>query len=497
MKIKSLYIKKYKILKEFDINFDEGINTHVIIGKNGSGKTTLFEAIIHIFLGPTIASYKKVLSNYYLENKLEFTIEYECNKANVRFSNIDGLSFVVEGNDILTNENLFSFREFVDDASLEPKGIAKYLPDHIVTYYSGESKRVTSLFKDELSKASKYLQQGKNIPLRQFININTNDIQNVLLSLLPFNNSNEILQLDQIHTFDVHFKKPIWFTGARKRFNKLEKENSEEAIKQYNQSFYYAEGDIGRFLETLREVAYTGDFDHETDNDELQISSLYVKNEDYRMLTSNLSFKKNSTPLDLFKFFDHTGHSDLIDKIVLNIKEENESKLIEFENLSEGEHQIRLITGLKELFKNTETLFLFDEPDTYLHPEWQIKLMEELAKPTETNIIATTHSTVALTAIHSNYISRMVDGDIKTIDHYKTFAADIEVVLNNIQNVVNPILKFLEPNINEIRTSISNKDFEKAYLLIDKLEEENNIDPISSLISDLKMEVKKKKIFGR
>lgn len=43
MKIKSLYVNKYKALKEFKINFNENVN--VIIGVNGTGKTSILELI--------------------------------------------------------------------------------------------------------------------------------------------------------------------------------------------------------------------------------------------------------------------------------------------------------------------------------------------------------------------------------------------------------------------------------------------------------------------
>ena len=48
MKIKSLSIKKDKILKNIFINFTNNgniLNTVVIAGSNGSGKTTLLENI--------------------------------------------------------------------------------------------------------------------------------------------------------------------------------------------------------------------------------------------------------------------------------------------------------------------------------------------------------------------------------------------------------------------------------------------------------------------
>ncbi|MGV8983895.1 AAA family ATPase [Clostridium sp.] len=48
MKIKSLYVNKYKALKEFRINFNEDVS--VIIGENGTGKTSILELIYNTFI---------------------------------------------------------------------------------------------------------------------------------------------------------------------------------------------------------------------------------------------------------------------------------------------------------------------------------------------------------------------------------------------------------------------------------------------------------------
>lgn len=43
MKIKSLYVEKLKGLRDFNIDFNEGVT--VLIGENGTGKTTILETI--------------------------------------------------------------------------------------------------------------------------------------------------------------------------------------------------------------------------------------------------------------------------------------------------------------------------------------------------------------------------------------------------------------------------------------------------------------------
>ncbi|PJB58246.1 MAG: hypothetical protein CO098_09675, partial [Bacteroidetes bacterium CG_4_9_14_3_um_filter_41_19] len=50
MQLKRLYIKEYKILKDFTIEFPYDFNKYisVFIGANGSGKSTILEALADI-----------------------------------------------------------------------------------------------------------------------------------------------------------------------------------------------------------------------------------------------------------------------------------------------------------------------------------------------------------------------------------------------------------------------------------------------------------------
>ncbi|MGE3593060.1 MAG: AAA family ATPase [Arcobacter sp.] len=49
MRLKYVFIKEYKNLKDFDITFDGSSFIDVFVGKNGSGKSNFFEALIKIF----------------------------------------------------------------------------------------------------------------------------------------------------------------------------------------------------------------------------------------------------------------------------------------------------------------------------------------------------------------------------------------------------------------------------------------------------------------
>ena len=49
MKLDKLWIKDFKNLKDFTIDFDEEQKTTVLIGHNGTGKSNLIEALVIIF----------------------------------------------------------------------------------------------------------------------------------------------------------------------------------------------------------------------------------------------------------------------------------------------------------------------------------------------------------------------------------------------------------------------------------------------------------------
>lgn len=68
--------------------------------------------------------------------------------------------------------------------------------------------------------------------------------------------------------------------------------------------------------------------------------------------------------------------------------------------LSDGEHQLLHSLGLCLLFRNTNSLFLLDEPETHFNPSWRAKFISRLRQclPDETNskvgqeMLITTHS---------------------------------------------------------------------------------------------------------
>ncbi len=476
MRIKSLYIKKYKILEDFLIDFESGTNVNVVIGKNGAGKTTLFEAIIYIFREISFASSEKTLWDRYDAIELQFDIKYNCKNSDIEFRALESkrkgpeIYFKVDGNKFqLSKANLSPPKGEEDDFTLRP--IFSYLPDHIVTYYSGESKRVTSLFEKHKSIAYTKLQAGKDIPLRELINIDTTSISQVLLSLLQNIETakegeiSQVLLEDEIVYGQIKFKQPWWYATAKKNYEKLAAINSEDALNQFNPEIYFAEGEVGQFVDDLTKFSqkeYEGEF----------IASLNFKAEDIGFMSSEQRLEIE-TSLDFFKMLDHTFQADLIEELTLQIHLKESGITIDLAGLSEGEHQIKLVLGLFEIFKEKETLFLFDEPDTYLHPEWQTLLMENFVKITSSQVFLTTHSTIALNRIGKEGNSQIYILDkgelLQLPQHIKSFGASPDAILRAFQRVEDKLPPNFKTKLQDAQKLINAGNFKEARSILTAL----------------------------
>ena len=71
MKLKSLWIKDYKNLKDFHLDFEQGNNLSILIGNNGSGKSNVLEAISGIFAEAYRGVANVLDSDYFLDYELD------------------------------------------------------------------------------------------------------------------------------------------------------------------------------------------------------------------------------------------------------------------------------------------------------------------------------------------------------------------------------------------------------------------------------------------
>lgn len=95
----------------------------------------------------------------------------------------------------------------------------------------------------------------------------------------------------------------------------------------------------------------------------------------------------------------------------LELADEN-GHCVNFDDFSDGEAQLIQILAAARIFRDEETLFLFDEPETHLNPSWRTYFHQHLAQANQVGDIWT-NSTQTLLSTHSPFmISSLKKSDV-------------------------------------------------------------------------------------
>lgn len=371
MRLKSVYISEYKNLKDFTINFEQDNFIDIFVGRNGSGKSNFFEAVILIF---------KHLYEYNSGNKkkiFNYSIAYELKGHNYSFE-------WTENNNRLNRSH-------------RSKNLNEVLPDNIVIYYSGHNNVVSNVVSNYLSRFKRRLNKAEadlhftDTVLRQFIGISPDYKKLIiaLLLLLPESNLTRtkvcsMLNITtQVDAIDIKLKKPF-------------KHISTSEFEEFNPKTYFwgIGGIVREFVEKLTNCV-RGEFRHE---------DLYDKNsKKYRLEIDYKLYNKYFYGVELesqFKLFDALKTFGILNKIDIKVSFENGDNASTL-NFSDGQFQTVYILALLEIFKNSNCLILLDEPDSFLHPEWQYDFIKQTLvinhKISTTNhVLLSSHSAVTL-----------------------------------------------------------------------------------------------------
>lgn len=381
MKIKYLWIQKYKNLTDFqfDLNKTQG-NIITIIGENGSGKSNLFEIIIEIFY--------KLKNNLIDEIETDFSLLYEIenkeyliSKGKYKFR--DNKFYGPHANFHILRENKYDVRDFEE----------VMFPDQIISYYSGMSMRLKTYFMKESEEVREKLMN--NIELKKnFLYIENKHLKGLffqLLSIAPYNSNikNFIegdLKFSNFSKIEVSFKNSNKWQDKKHPYFSIE----------------------GKVLEFFKAIENTGQMINKLDLTPLFKGEKVIEEKNY--ILNNIAFENlnyNYNHLNYFEIIDIALLQDLIDIKIYFRKDEKE---LELDMLSEGQKQEIMIFGLSILNQNKEILYLLDEPDTYLHPKWQQDLIIHLKKlGNENQIIITTHSPFSVINTEKNCSFKIKD----------------------------------------------------------------------------------------
>ena len=416
MQIQYLKIDAYKNLKDFEWDISENELSQIIciIGENGAGKSNFLEAIIKIF---NCLNFSDTI-----EPEFDFEIRYK----------IDAIKIKIIGK----KEDKKGYSVFIDDEEVPFERIKKQsktwigakhqdkieglLPENIIAYYSGYSKRINKLFSTSDAEYTKIFRQGKSTGLPPLLLIQSFHFKMILLSLFSFDKDVKYIHKDFLKDYfgiedfvsvAIHIKKHTnWI-----------------ADRNY-QNFFDTKGVIRNFLFALNKIQYKENEDLKLLDIESPPFKINAKS-NFNLINKVVYFLKTQSSISdlkrevgleagLFKMLNILYQSGYLADIVIMIKKKDVEQPISFDDLSEGEQQLLAIKGSIELLRGKNNLFLWDEPDTYLNPRWQWSLIPELEKQIEDKIedqfILTTHSPVLLST-NKKGVYEMIAGKLSSI----------------------------------------------------------------------------------
>lgn len=426
MKLKRVIIKNYKNLKDVEINFPDS-NIIAFIGNNGSGKSNILENIVRTF------SSVKDINN---QNDVDYVFDY--------LYQIDSNEYRIEN----LNYSLF----FYKNGRKEIQNIEYELPKVIFTYYAGETSRLNSYSQQFQQSYDNYLRtkDDDNIDLKYITSFSLKDFELALFANYVFNTPvyekvKTLLGLSEIveHRILIHFKKPYWASDSgsisdlwkARGFNKLFFDKLLEEDEEYG---------TGPFIE-------------------------FDSGEDYITLAvghSDLFCNLAETPLELYTKLKAMLDSGFLDGMTLFVKKGDDMFPIGF--FSEGEKQLANLLMLMDMTKEFKALFLLDEFDAYLHPNWQrefVKMISDI--DIRGQVLLTTHSPLTLGKMKKENIRILKDGEIYEPSK-DTYNRDISEILEEIM-VVRKRPEDVEEAIVRFRNAAVHGDKEKALLYHEQL----------------------------
>lgn len=456
MKIRSLKIKNWYVLKDFEITLDKNIS--VLIGENGSGKSSLLEAIALIF---------GHLRKYFIDGdkNADFISGYVINfESFVQDNKYEVEIHSIGYQDDIDDKGVFNYRLKIKGKELELKqanaelktigGFSKLLPEEIVIYYSGYTDRLYTLsnyfeekYRKKVTKSdNKYTLKPLNFPQNiPFFYSNPKHLSMILLSLL-------ISSKDAHKKFLSEYIGDIDLTEAQISIN-LKKPSWARSIST---SFWGAHDSIIKdFLSHLQ--SYSDDHIFEEERIQLTYDSIYPLIDLMHFLI------EDNEEQFLYRMLYLLYYNELLDNIDITWKNGIIEENIELDRISEGQKQILSTLGLISLLEQNNVLFLLDEPDTFLHPKWQINFIKQIEQFASNQIILTTHSSNMLNHMNSDIydLSLFHKGQVDINVPKENFGKTIAYINYNLMGIEERP-KEIQRQLDDLFISLEDEDIEKA-----------------------------------
>jgi predicted ATPase len=365
MRLRSVLISKYKNLKDFSLGFDGDGSIDIFVGKNGSGKSNFLEALIEIF--DHIYNFKP------REPDPGFNYEISWD--------IGGTTTKLGWHDSQLSINGANRKQLGDTP----------VPANIIVYYSGQNDTVAALIRRNRDTYRRSVRRANVAVSPRFIGIGPGykTLLVALLLMLP-----EAAQARQF----LCAKLGIEVAGETTSL-KLCRPTVAHKSREYDpfndgQLFWGVKGIAREFLEQLM-GCIVGDFTH---------GSLYDRQSDTYTLDINVAkFRETfaaSPAAEAFCQFNALRALKMIEDISIPVRLAANTDITS-RAFSDGQFQSVYLFAISELFKDRDSITLLDEPDAFLHPEWQYDFLKQTHAISEqaartNHILMSSHSAVTL-----------------------------------------------------------------------------------------------------
>ncbi len=395
MRLKSVFISQYKNLRNFELTFDGTSFLDVFVGKNGSGKSNLFEALIEIF--------RHLVEFGGAENPIgfDYRIRYE----------IDG-----------TETSIAWEKEKLTINGRERKTLGRTpLPENILVYYSGHNDTVRELVDRYETAFRKRIKGADLTESRRFYGIRS-DYKSLLLAMLlmrPEGNAAReyvrqklgIERLGMPIPGSRELTEPVIRLTLLRPGYAIGKHEFDIEANDESDRYWKAAGITRDFLNILTLCV-------ESTPGNMSVNQGYFPTEgsDYYILY--LSLRKLQAqfqelrPQNVFRMFDNLRTLGMLAEISIPLRLadglDGDSGIF-----SDGQFQSVYIYAIAELFKDRNCITLLDEPDAFLHPEWQFDFLKQVIEISEA---ATAKNHVLMSSHSAATITKASDGQIRMVE---------------------------------------------------------------------------------
>ncbi|MGR9182011.1 ATP-dependent nuclease [Rhizobium leguminosarum] len=376
MRLKSVFISDYKNLHNFELTFEGDGFIDIFVGKNGSGKSNFLEALIGIF--EHIYAYRPDESGPGFAYTIIYSIdetEHNVEWKPFEFANDDGSTGIL----LINSETRRSL-------SRVPK------PDNIIIYYSGQNAHIGELVERYEARFRKGIRNADLTEVPRFIGIGQNykKLLILLLLLMPEETTSRRFLCDKLgilgnlSSFKLHLSRP--FFATERVYDHLDPNDLFWRVQGISRMF------LNELISCIRDGATPGAL-HDRETDE------YVLEIDLRQFRRVFADRPHDQIFRLFNNLKILGMLGDI-KMTLTLSGIEVSDLGQF---SDGQFQSVYIFAISELFKNINCITLLDEPDAFLHPEWQFDFLKQTHAISEraaksNHILMTSHSASTVAA---------------------------------------------------------------------------------------------------